>query len=122
MKILTEYKNLVGKEIVFSHMAMFASQITIATKCGCVLMAKMEREDEWGEDTRVYVLREFNVMNVLERNEWMREELGKLGIFDLEKYKREQRIKRKKEKEKSLIEREERERAEYERLKEKFED
>ena len=121
MKILTEYEELVGKEISFSHMAMFAQQITIATKDGCVLMAIMEREDEWGENARIYVLNEHRVMGVIERNEWIRKELGKLGIFDLEKYKEEQRIKHEKEKEKRSIEREKRERAEYERLKNKFE-
>lgn len=121
MKILTEYEDLVGKEIAFSHMGMFSDQITIATKDGCVLMARMEQEDEFGENSRVYILPKIRVMNVIERNEWMREELGKLGIFDLEKYKEEQRIKREKEKEKRLIDREKRERAEYERLKKKFE-
>lgn len=122
MKILTDYEDLVGKKIVFSHMAQFASQITIATEDGCVLMATMECEDEWGENKQIRVLHSFHVMNILERNDWMREELGKLGVFDLEKYKEEKRIKAEREKERRLIEREKREREEYERLKAKFED
>lgn len=120
MKVLTDYKELVGKEIAFSHMAQFAGEITIATKDGCILMATLD-SDDYGEDKEVSIYHELRVMDNLERNGWMREELGKLGIFDLESYKEEQRIKHEKEKEKRLIEREKRERAEYERLKEKFE-
>lgn len=120
MKILTDYNELVGKKIVFSHMAQFAKQITLATEDGCVLMATFEY-DEMDEGTTIRVMYPHFVLQVLDRHEWIRNELGKLGIFDVEKYKEEQRIKYEKQQEESRIKREAKELAEYERLKEKFE-
>lgn len=118
MKILTEYNELVGKKIAFSHMAEFAEQITLATEDGCILMAKME---DCIDDTRIKVLYPHQVIRVLEKNEWLRKELGNLGIFDIDKYNEEQRVKREKEKEEFRKRQEEKEREEYERLKAKFE-
>lgn len=120
MKILTDYKDLVGKKIVFSHMAQFASEITIATEDGCILMATLD-SDDFGDNKEVSIYPKYRVMNKIETDEWMRKELGELGVFDLDKYKEEQRIEAEKEKERRLIEREKREIAEYERLKSKFE-
>lgn len=120
MEILTDYKDLVGKKIVFSHMAQFAEQITLATEDGYVLMATFEYDD-LAEESRVKVMYPHSVIRVLNGQEWIRNELGRLGIFDIEKYKEEQRIKQEKEKEEYLIKLEEKERAEYKRLKAKYE-
>lgn len=120
MKILADYEDLVGKKIAFSHMAQFADQITLATEDGCVLMATMSCEDEWGENKEVRVLSKVSVMRELENNEWMREQLSEAGVFDLERYKEEQRIKTEKENEERRLRFEKREREEYERLKAKF--
>lgn len=120
MKILKDYKDLVGKKIIFSHMAQFAKQITIATEDGCVLMINMDC-DEYEDEKEIKVLCPTKVLNVLNRHKWLREELGKLGIFDIEKYKEEERLKYEKEKEERRKKQEEKEKAEYERLKLKFE-
>ncbi|MEK4122050.1 hypothetical protein [Lysinibacillus sp. FSL K6-0102] len=120
MDILTDYKDLVGKKIVFSHMAQFAEQITLATEDGCVIMATFDY-DEMAEESRVRVMYPHSVIQVLERHEWIRNELGRLGIFDIEKYKEEQRIKQEKEKEELRKRQEVKELAEYARLKAKYE-
>ena len=87
MKVLAEYEDLVGKKIVFSHMAQFSQQITLATECGCILMAKMIPQDEWTEETETFILHEIKVIHIIESDKFLREELGRLGIFDLKKYK-----------------------------------
>ena len=120
MEILKDYKDLVGKTIVFSHMAQFAEQITLATEDGCVLMATFDY-DHMAEESRVRVMYPHSVIQVINNNDWIRNELGRLGIFDIEKYKEEQRIKQEKEKEEMRIKQEEKELAEYERLKAKYE-
>lgn len=120
MEILTKYGDLVGKTIAFSHMAQFAEQITIATEDGYVLMATMTGDGDF-ERKEIRVLAKHSVLAVLNDNEWMRKELAALGIFDMEKYKEEQRIKREKEQEEYRRKKEERELEEYNRLKAKFE-
>jgi|GEM_PF-4103104 len=77
--------------------------------------------DEMAEESRVRVMYPHSVIRVLNEQEWIRNELGRLGIFDIEKYKEEQRIKQEKEKEEYRKKQEVKERAEYERLKAKFE-
>lgn len=121
MEILTKYDDLVGKKIAFSHMAQFAEQITIATEDGCVLMVTTDGDGDF-ERKEIRVLAKHSVMAVLNDNEWMRKELAKLGIFDMERYKEEQRIKREKEQEEYRRQKEARERETYEKLKAKFED
>lgn len=119
MKILENYNDLVGKKIVFSHMAQFADQITLATEDGCVLMATMEQDDFEGSN-EIRILYPHAVLNVLHKHEWMRKELGELGIFDVQKYEEEQRVKREKEKEEYRKKKEQKDREEYQRLKAKF--
>ncbi|MEB2281098.1 hypothetical protein LAV73_14005 [Lysinibacillus xylanilyticus] len=64
MEILEDYKNLVGKKMVFSHMAQFAEQITLATEDGCVLMATCDY-NEMEDGPIVRVLRSPFVIQVL---------------------------------------------------------
>lgn len=121
MKILTKYDELIGKKIVFSHMAQFAEQITLATEDGSVLMATFDIVDE--EEQNIRILSSHHVLRVLksDRGKWMREELAKLGVFDLDAYQAEQTEIREREQAKWKIEQEKRERQELERLKAKFE-
>jgi hypothetical protein len=53
MNILKSYEDLVGKTIAFSHMAQFASQITLATTDGDILMVTFELEDDDNMEIRV---------------------------------------------------------------------
>lgn len=90
MKILNHYSELEGKEIAFSHMAQFAEHITLATKDGSVLMATFDITDH--DEQEIRVLSPGHVLMVLnsEKGKWIREELGKLGIFDIETYRKEE--------------------------------
>lgn len=120
MKILNNYEDLVGKTIAFSHMAQFAEHITIATEDGCVLMATTEYAGDF-ERKETRVLSKHSVINLLDNDDWMREELSELGIFDMGQYKEQQRIKREKELEEYRKQQKERDRKTYERLKLIFE-
>lgn len=120
MQILTNYSDLIGKKIVFSHMAQFAEQITLATEDGSVLMATFDIVDDGEQHIRVLSTR--HAMRVLksDNKEWMRKELSDLGVFNLEEYQKEQDEIKEREREKRSRENEEKERKEYERLKGKF--
>jgi hypothetical protein len=127
MNILRDYNSLVGKVIVFSHMARYAEQITLATEDGCVLMARHgfdEDADDGGGESIIVVLTPAEVMRVLnsDRGRFIREQLGMLGIFDMDEYKRqeEEKYRLMREEQKRLDE--ERELATYKRLKEKYGD
>mgnify|MGYP000250281088 CR=1 len=119
MKVLTKYEDLVGKTIAFSHMAQFADQITLVTTEGEVLMATADT-DEW-EDKEIRVFNKHNILNALESDRYLQEELSKLGIFDLEEYKKEQERKRKEQIELAKKQNEERERKQLAILKAKYE-
>lgn len=120
MKILTNYNQLVGKTISFSHMAQFADQITLATTDGEVLMATLEYDDD-EDDIQIRVLNEYTVIGIIQKHSYLQKELNKLGIFDLEEWKREQEKRRKEEQEKYRQKKEQQEREMYEKLKVKFE-
>lgn len=118
MKVITDYKNLVGKTISFAHMAQFANQITLATTDGEVLMATFEGMDE--DNLEIRVFNKYNVISVLQNEAYLREELDKLGIFDLSEWEKGQVEKKRIEREKRLNAQEEKDKKEYERLKAKF--
>lgn len=109
MEILTNHADLVGKKIVFSYNTK--NNFILATEDGCILMTTYTHDD-WVDNVSIRVAPPREVIDILHRRGWLRNELGKLGIFDLEKYEEEQKIKKEKEQE---------EFAEYLRLKEKFE-
>jgi hypothetical protein len=119
MKVLTNYKDLEGKTIAFAHLAQFADQITLATTDGGVLMANFEGMDV--DDMEIRIFNKHSVISVIQRNTYLREELDKLEIFNLEEWKNEQEKQRRLEEEKRKKAQEERDRKEYERLKVKFE-
>jgi hypothetical protein len=119
MKVLKDYKQLEGKTISFSHMAQFAEQITLVTTDDEVLMATFEGMSEDDLEIRVFGLH--NVISVIQRDKYIREELSKLGVFDLEEWKQAQAEKQRQEEENRKKAQEERDKKEYERLKAKFE-
>lgn len=119
MKVIADYRQLVGKTISFSHMAQFADQITLATTDGEVLMATFEGMSE--DDLEIRILHQYAVIAVLQRDRYLREELDKLGIFSLDEWKKENEERQRIAQENRLKAQEERDRKEYERLKAKFE-
>lgn len=120
MKVLDDYNQLLGKTIAFAHMAQFAKQITIATTDNEVLMATFEM-DEYGEESNIRVYHEWHVLDAINKNEWLRLQLGILGIFDLSEWEKEQVERKRIERERRLKAQEEKDKKEYERLKTKFE-
>lgn len=128
MEVLESYLKLEGKTIAFTHMAQFAEQITIATTDGCILMAKFgynDDDDDCDYDRpEIYVLGKYRVLRILEseKGKYIREELAKKDLFDLVAFKEREKVRREKELAEMRIKREEKEKAEYERLKAKFEE
>lgn len=120
MKILEDYKQLVGKTVAFAHMAQFAEYITIATTDGCVIVATQDL-DEYGEGKENRVLYTSYAIRYIENNKYIREELGKLGIFDVEEYKNRLAEIERKRREEFAKKQAKIEREQYERLKAKFE-
>lgn len=118
MKVITDYNNLVGKTISFAHMAQFADQITIATTDGEVLMAAFEGYED---DLEIHVFNQHKIIATLQIDRYLREELDKLGIFNLAEWKAEQARQQKERVEKSKREQEERERKLLDDLKAKYE-
>jgi hypothetical protein len=121
MKILTDYAQLEGKTIAFTQMAQFAEQITIATTDNEVLMVTFDIEEEYGERKEIRVLHEGLVYKKIKEDKYLREELSKRGIFDLEKYKEEMEAERISQKKRLEKEKEERELEQLAKLKAKYE-
>jgi hydrogenase maturation factor HypF (carbamoyltransferase family) len=118
MKVLTDYRQLVGKTIAFAHMAQFADQITLATTDGEVLMVTFDG-DEYESEISVYG--EWKVLATIKSHTYLQEELDKLGIFNLDEYKKEQERKRQEEMKKFRKEQEEKELRLLAELKAKYE-
>lgn len=120
MKIIRNEKELIGKTIAFAHMAQFAENITIATEDGCVLVVR-QVFDEDTEDSEIDVLSEHRALRYIENNDYIRDTLGELGIFDIVSYRKKQ-LEERARKQKEYEERKLREERElYEKLKAKFE-
>lgn len=120
MKIVRNEKELVGKTIAFAHMAQFAENITLATEDGCVLVAR-QIYDEDTDESQIDIFSELRALRYIENNDYVRESLGKLGIFDIETYRQkmqEEKMKRMQEYEAKKLKEE---RELYEKLKAKFE-
>ncbi|MCA1027009.1 hypothetical protein LCM23_12985 [Cytobacillus kochii] len=123
MRIL-EYKNLpelVGKTIAFTHIAQFAENVTIATEDGCVVVITQDVDEDFGEAKQTRVLFEPHARRYIENHKFLRSELGKLGIFNIEVYKKEQEELERKRREKLRIKKEKDERELFEKLKAKYE-
>lgn len=121
MKILTSYLELVGKTIAFTHMAQFADQITIATTDGEVLMVVQEENAESFDEKQIRVLYHSEVLRVLESSEYLRVELSKVGAYDLAAYNKRIADEEAERRAAAVKRKEDADRAEYERLKSKFE-
>ncbi|MED1535445.1 hypothetical protein [Bacillus pseudomycoides] len=121
MYFITKEEDLVGKEIVFTHMAQFAEAITIVTKDKGILVVKQWSDDDtsginvYGKhQARVYVL----------KHNWIRKTLHEKGIIsheEIEGYENQIRLEQQKQQEEYKRKQEEQEKITYERLKAKFE-
>lgn len=121
MKIVRNEKELIGKTIAFTHMARFAENITIATEDGLVLVVTQDF-DEDEDESKIDIIGEHRALRYIENTDYVRESLGKLGIFDIESYKKkkeEERLERMKEYQAKKLKED---RELYEKLKAKFED
>lgn len=120
MKIVRSGEELNGKTIAFTHIAQFAENITIATEDGRVAVVTQDIDGEC-DDRQTRILNEYEAICYIENSDYLRNSLGKLGIFDIETYKQkkqEERIKRAEELEARKLKEE---RELYEKLKVKFE-
>lgn len=123
MNILENYPSLVGKTIAFSWMAQYSDTIVLATTENDVLIAKFSIDYDGDDSEQINILGKAQAIHYLnsDKGKWPREQLGKLGIFDLEAFKKQEAEKYEKEKAERAAKREIEERKEYERLKAKFE-
>lgn len=119
MKIITDYEELVGKTIAYSHMAQFANQITLATTDGDVLMASFEIEDD--DNIQIRVLWEHVVLNIIKESTHLQNSLSVLGIWDLAAYQKEVQERQRILKEERAKAQEVRERKQLAELKAKYE-
>lgn len=117
MYFIVKEKELLGKEIAFTHFAKFADAMVIVTKDkGVFVVDKVDDE--------VDIYRDFQARQHILDSDYLRKELDKLGIItseEIEEYENALKEKRKKEKELRDKQQEERDYKEYLRLKEKFE-
>lgn len=119
MKVLTNYQDLVGKTIKFAHMAQFANQITLVTTDNEIMMVKFI-SDEY-EDDLIHILNMWNIVSAIDSSEYLQKELALLEVFDLSEFKKEQEQRQQESMRLAEQARENGERAEYERLKKKYE-
>jgi hypothetical protein len=114
---IVKEKELLGKEIAFTHFAQFADAMVIVTKDkGIFVVDKMDDEVE--------IYRDFQARQYILKEDYLRKELNELGIItneEIKEYENTLKEKRKKEEELRAKQFEEREYKEYLRLKEKYE-
>jgi hypothetical protein len=121
MRILTNYEDLTGKTISFVHAAQFAEAITIATTDNEVIIMNREIDEDEGEGN-IRVFPEFRALEYIKKedNRYVRNSLAKHAGFDIDEYnklKKEKSLKRQNE---WNLEREKREREEFNRLSRKY--
>ncbi|WP_413986384.1 hypothetical protein [Paenibacillus polymyxa] len=117
MRILTNYEDLTGKTISFVHAAQFAEAITIATTNNEVIIMNREIDDDSCEGN-LRVFPEFRVLEYIKKedNRYVRESLAQYAGFDIDEYNRQKKEELLKKQNEWNIEREKRERDEFERL------
>lgn len=120
MKVIKDGKELVGKKIVFSHITTFAENITLATEDGYVIVIRQDVDEEYDE-RETTILNENRALRYIENDEYLRDSLGKLGMFDIEAYKKKKEEERLKHEEEVKARKLKEERELYEKLKAKFE-
>lgn len=120
MKVITNVKELFGKKIAYIHTARYFDCIVIVTEDKEIFMCRSYIDEE--EDCiATEILPESQVLKIASTYNFLREEMLKLGVFDVEDYilKRQEEFKKKQQERKAKEL--ERERALYEQLKAKFE-
>lgn len=91
-------------KIAFFHTGKFAEYITIATEDGCVaVISQVFIESDLDYRTETDVLSETLALHYIENQQYIREELEKLGVFNVEKYKEKQLEEEQKRKEKARL-------------------
>jgi hypothetical protein len=118
MYFITKEEDLIGKEIVFTHMAQFAEAITIVTKDKGIFVVDMDEINE------VNVYNQYRARGYVLRHEWLRKTLNEKGIIsneEIEEYEHKKKLERQKQEEERLKKQEETDRKNYERLKAKYE-
>jgi flagellar motility protein MotE (MotC chaperone) len=122
MYFITKEEDLWDKKVVFTHMAEFAEAITIVTSDGGIQVVSQQWEDE--DRSRIWVYNEAKARSYILNHNYLREQLHKKGVItNQEMAEYEERIKNDREdylkRQKELNE--QKDKAEYERLKKKFE-
>lgn len=121
MYYITKEEGLVGKEILFTHMAQFAQALTIVTTDKGVFV--VEQSGDRGEETITTVYSEGRAREYILRSKWLRENLHEKGVLtheEVEAYEegKRQEVVRRRQEEKQR--QEEKDRREFERLSAKF--
>lgn len=117
MYFIVKEKELLGKEIAFTHFAQFADAMVIVTKDKGVFVV-----DKADDEVEIY--RDFQARQHILNNDYLRTELNILEIItdkEIEEYQKALEEKLRKDRDMREKQREEREYNEYLRLKEKFE-
>lgn len=115
MKVITDYRDLVGKTIKFSHMAQFAEQITLVTTDNEVLMVTVD------ECSEVDLYNYYRVIGTIRSDKYLRDKMFELGVVDIEKWVAEEKKRQEEEAKKRKEEAEKKEYATYLKLKAKYE-
>ncbi|RXZ78026.1 hypothetical protein EBB07_28630 [Paenibacillaceae bacterium] len=121
MFFITEEEELLGKTIVFTHMAQFADYITIVTGDGGVLVIDVESDSD-GKCNSIFP--EHLAKRYLFDHSWLRKELNSKGIVtdhDISEYERIKKEEADRYRERMLKIKEDNERKKYNELKLKYE-
>jgi len=121
MNFIEKEKDLLGKRIVFTHMAQFADQITLVVEDESTKEKGVFMVDKQDEEIDVY--RNFQIRQCLFASDYLRKELNNLGVItneEIEQYEEELRKKWKKDKEEREKREAENEYKQYLKLKEKY--
>lgn len=121
MYFISKEEDLIGKEIVFTHMAQFANAITIVTKDKGVFVV-----NQWSDcdGSEICIYNDYRAKDYILKYDWLRKTLHEKGIIsqeEIQEYEDRKRLELQKQQEESKKRQEEQERLTYERLKAKFE-
>ncbi|WP_255258899.1 hypothetical protein [Bacillus thuringiensis] len=122
MYFISKEEDLIGKEIVFTHMAQFANAITIVTKDKGIFVV-----NQWSDcdGSEICIYNEYRAKDYILRHDWLRKTLHEKGIIsqeEIQEYEDRKRLELQKQQEESKKRQEEQERINYERLRAKYGD
>ena len=122
MYFITKEADLVGKEIVYTHMAKYSEAILIVTKDKGVFVV-----NQWsdGDQSEIHIYPEHQAKSFIWQADWLLQDLRKLNILsqqDMDAYEEKKRIERENEVLKENEKAKKRRRELYEQLKKEFEE